>query len=176
MNTKKLLTGLAALLFTSWAWAVPPVEEGKAIFTSRCAACHNVNKALTGPALAGIDERRSLDWITRFIQSSQSLVKGGDKEAIAVFEQFNRVPMPDHPDLTADHIKSIVEYIKAESKPAGADKAPFAKPTRKETQYQPLSLSKDYLFFLVFLGAVAMLIAVLLFAVRLNAFNRKIPD
>ena len=30
---------------------------GKAIFNSKCAACHNVLKKGTGPALAGIEER-----------------------------------------------------------------------------------------------------------------------
>ena len=32
----------------------PPLDKGKEIFSVRCAACHNVNKQLTGPALAGL--------------------------------------------------------------------------------------------------------------------------
>src|SRR4051812_17969223 len=53
-----------------------PVPEGKTIFMNRCAACHNVNKKLTGPALAGVDNRHNLDWIVRFVQSSQTVIKG----------------------------------------------------------------------------------------------------
>ena len=175
MNNKKLFTGFVALLAAALVYA-NPVEEGKAIFTTRCAACHNVNKVMTGPALAGIDQRRTIEWITKFIQSSQSLVKNGDKDAVVIFQQFNKIPMLDHPDLTADHIKSIVDFIKSESKPAGEVKAPFVKPTKQLTSYRPLSLSKDYLFFLVYLAAVALLIAALVFAVKLKSFSRSKAD
>jgi cytochrome c551/c552 len=117
---KTRLFFIALLLVSFSAFATPPVDEGKAIFTSRCAACHNVNKTLTGPALAGVHERRSMDWIVKFIKSSQALVKAGDKDAIAVYEKFNKIPMPDHSDLSEDNIKSIVEFIKSESKPVEA--------------------------------------------------------
>ena len=115
MNNKLLLLLLTLFLFTA-AGAEPPAEEGKSIFSSRCASCHNVNKVLTGPALAGVHERRSMDWITRFIKSSQTMIKSGDKDAVALFEKFNKIPMPDYPDLTDANVVSIVEYIKAASK------------------------------------------------------------
>jgi cytochrome c551/c552 len=165
---------LLAFIFvtTLSAVAAPPAEEGKAIFAARCASCHNVNKTLTGPALAGLDERRSMDWIVKFVQSSQSLVKSGDKDAVAVFEKFNKIPMPDHSDLSADKIATIVEYIKTESKVEEA-KAPFAKPSKLRPAYTPLSISNDYAFFIGFLAIVGLLIAVLLFAVQLKQYDRK---
>jgi cytochrome c2 len=87
-----LLTFFTAIVVS--ANATPPVEDGKTIFTARCAACHNVNKQLTGPALAGVHERRSIDWIIKFVHSSQTMVKSGDKDAVALFEKFNKIPMP----------------------------------------------------------------------------------
>ena len=75
MKIKKLFLGLVILLSIAIFVHATPPEEGKTIFISRCAACHNVNKVMTGPALAGIDQRRSLEWITKFIHSSQTLVK-----------------------------------------------------------------------------------------------------
>ena len=81
--------------------------------------------------------------------------------------------MPDHPDLTDDHIKSIVEYIKSEAKPADEEKAPFAKPAVKKTDYRPLSLQKDYGFFIAYLAAVVMLTATLVFLVHLNKVRLK---
>ncbi len=174
MKNSKLILGLTGLLcLSTLAFGNPPVEEGKAIFTSRCAACHNVNKTLTGPALAGIEQRRSIEWLTKFITSSQSLVKSGDKEALAVFEKFNRIPMPDHTDLTTDHVKSIVEYIKSEARPDEASAAPFAKPTRLQTIYKPLSIKNDYGIFIAYLVAVGMLIATLVFVVHLNTFRNQ---
>ncbi|MFN5930145.1 MAG: c-type cytochrome, partial [Sphingobacteriales bacterium] len=32
-------------------------QDGKAIFQQKCAACHAVDKNLTGPALKGVEER-----------------------------------------------------------------------------------------------------------------------
>lgn len=176
MNCKKLPLLLLLLSGVALANAAPPVEEGRTIFTSRCAACHNINKTMTGPALAGVDQRRSIDWIIKFVQSSQTLVKSGDKDAVALFNQFNNVPMPDHPDLTGEHIKSIVEYIKSEAKPAEEEKAPFAKPSEQKTDYRPLSLQKDYGFFIAYLAAVVMLIVTFIFLVHLNNTIRKQKD
>src|SRR4030095_7710381 len=134
---------------------------------------HNVNKQLTGPALAGVADRRSVEWIIKFVQSSQSVIKGGDKDAVALFQQFNRIPMPDHPDLTADNIKNIVEFIKSETvASASSDKAPFAKPGSLRPNFLPLTIN-NYGFFLTFLGLVALFIFSLLSLVRVKELERK---
>jgi cytochrome c551/c552 len=165
-----LLTLLSAFVIN--VNAAPPVEDGKTIFTVRCAACHNVNKQLTGPALAGVDQRRSIDWIINFVHSSQTVVKSGDQYAVALFEKFNKIPMPDHPDLTVDNIKSVVEYIKSEAK-TGSDKPPFTKPSKLRPNYLPLSISNDYGFFIGYLAAVGILVLALLFAVEVSGLKRK---
>ena len=171
MKTRIFLLSLFASFCISLN-ATPPSEEGKTIFTARCAACHNINQQLTGPALAGVYDRRSIDWIIKFVHSSQTVVKSGDQYAVALFEKFNKIPMPDHADLTDDNIKSIVEYVKSESK-TGTDKETFAKPGKLRPNYLPLFISKDYAFFLGFLAAVGVLIFVLLFAVEVSALKRK---
>ncbi|ANE49703.1 c-type cytochrome [Flavisolibacter tropicus] len=171
MKIKFIFFNLLLLVAFS-AIAAPPVEEGKTIFSARCAACHNVNKILTGPALAGVNERHSIDWIISFVKSSQTMVKSGDKEAIALFEKFNKIQMPDHQDLTPDNIKNVVEYIKSEAK-TGEEKAPFAKPSKLRPNYTPLSLTKDASLFIGYLGVVALLIMVLLFAVQLKQYERN---
>ena len=166
---------IIAMLAINTLWANPPLEEGKTLFSARCASCHNVNKTLTGPALAGLDERRSMEWIASFIRSSQAMVKAGDKDAIAVYEQFNKIPLPDHPDLTDDHIKSIVEFIKSESA-NNAEVAPFARPSKLRPLYTPFSLN-DYGFFAVFTGVVVLLIGGLVVAVRIKELQRSLsPD
>jgi cytochrome c551/c552 len=151
--------------------AAPPVEEGKAIFSSRCAACHNVNKVVTGPALAGVDQRRSIDWIINFVHSSQTVIKKGDKDAVALFDKFNKIPMPDHPDLTPDNIRSIVEFIKSEAS-AATETAPFNKPGKLRPVYTPLSIT-NYGFFIGYLAVVALLIFGLLMAVKVKSMERN---
>lgn len=168
----KLKLLIIALLAATVVKATPPLEEGKTIFTSRCASCHNINKVLVGPALANVDKRRSIEWIINFVHSPQTLIKGGDKAANELFNQFNHIQMPDHPDLTADHIKSIVAYIQSESAAAPTETAPFVKPLQLKTLYQPLSIN-NYGFFIGYLSIVAALIAALLFAVQIKSIERQ---
>lgn len=165
MKNRSLLVAFLLIISGGGLYA-NPVEDGKTIFVSRCAACHNVNRILTGPALAGVDQRRSMDWIVKFVQSSQALIKSGDKDAVAIYHQFNQVVMPDHGDLTPDNIKSIVEYINASTQKESD--APFVKPSKLETYYLPPSLQRDYGMFLIYLMAVGLLVALLLFIVRMN--------
>jgi mono/diheme cytochrome c family protein len=175
MNAK-LLTFLLVLFASFSAWATPPVEEGKSIFTTRCAGCHSITKVLTGPALAGVDERRSMDWIINFVHSSQKMVKAGDKDAVAVFEKFNKIPMPDHTDLTDENIKNIVAYIKTEKEAAAtAATAPAETPSAKRPGY--LSLATDnYGLLLTYLALGALLISTLIFAYQVKGLKRRMDQ
>jgi cytochrome c551/c552 len=166
-------TFLSILLLGSalCAPAAPPAIEGKALFMARCASCHNIHKDLTGPALTGVEQRRSLDWIVSFVQSPQSIINSGDKVAVELYEKFNKVTMPNHADLNADAIKGIVSYITEESKKE-EEKAPFAKPTKLHPAYKPLSLH-SYGFFITYLLTIVLLIGALVFAVQLKEYERK---
>ena len=159
-----LLVGLSSI-------ASPPADP-KEIFTTRCASCHNINKTLTGPALSGIDQRRTIDWIIRFVHSSQHVIRSGDSYANTLFEKYNRIVMPDHTDLTAEDIKGVVEYIKSESK-VTEEKAPFPTPGKLRPDYHPLSITGNYLFFIFYLLFTAVLIGALLFAVNVKSLQRK---
>lgn len=169
----KLISLPLLLLIVNFSFAAtPPAEEGKTIFAARCASCHNLSKTLTGPALAGVHERRSMDWIISFVKSSQTMVKAGDKDAVAVFTQFNNIPMPDHADLTEENIKNIVEFIKTAPKEA-VDAAPFGKPSKLRPSYLPLSIQGNTGFFVAFLGFVLLLVLLLLLAVHIKEYQRS---
>jgi mono/diheme cytochrome c family protein len=175
MNAKAtIFLAIALSIFSLNAEANPdpPTTTGKAIFNSRCATCHNVNKTTTGPALAGVDQRRSIDWIINFVHSSQTMVKKGDKDAVEIFEKFNKIPMPDHPDLTEENIRSIVEYIKSETKLAEEKKTPATTPVKKPN-YLLSSLTKDFWPMMGLIGAVLLLIATLLFERKVKRMSRE---
>lgn len=91
------------------------IEEGKQIFTSRCASCHSINKKVVGPALRDVDKRHTGKWIIDFVHSSQTVIKSGDEAAVALFNSHGQTIMPDHTDLKADQIQSIISYIKEQS-------------------------------------------------------------
>ncbi len=90
-------------------------NNGELFFSQKCIACHTVGKGkLIGPDLANIQDRRTEEWIIKFVQSSQSVIKSGDSAAIAVFDQYNKIVMPDQ-DLKMNEIKSILDYIRTNS-------------------------------------------------------------
>ena len=105
------------VLLTSFvAKAAPTIEEGKNLFIANCAACHNKNMKdnLTGPALAGVEER----WaaypradLYKWIRNSQSMVSAGHPRATELWAKWKPTLMNNFPGLTDDQIESVLLYI-----------------------------------------------------------------
>jgi mono/diheme cytochrome c family protein/Zn finger protein HypA/HybF involved in hydrogenase expression len=85
-------------------------KEGKKLFKSLCASCHKLDKKLVGPALAGIEERRSNEWLKAWIRDNAALRASGDKEAIAIYDEYNGSNMTAFPLLTDQNIDDILYY------------------------------------------------------------------
>ncbi len=86
-------------------------QNGETLFKQTCAACHSIGKGkLVGPDLHSISTKRNEQWLIKWIKSSQTLINSGDADAIAVFESFNKMPMPDQ-NLPESDIKAIISYI-----------------------------------------------------------------
>ena len=97
-------------------------SKGKALFQQNCASCHNVHKKLTGPALAGVEER----WVDKkllhqWIHNSSEVLASGDAYANALFNEYNKVPMTHFPALSDGDIDDILTFISTEATkgPAG---------------------------------------------------------
>src|SRR6056300_1293952 len=88
--------------------------NGEKLFKQNCAACHKLDKKLIGPALEGITERREQEWLIAWIKDSPGMIKSGDKLAIQVFEENNKLPMTANPHLSDQDIIDILEYTKGE--------------------------------------------------------------
>lgn len=96
----------AALSFAPAAHA----QDAATTFTQRCASCHSIGEgARVGPDLAGAHERRSRDWLTRFITAPSSMLDS-DTDAQALLGQFNGVRMPDL-GLDEATVTGLVDYI-----------------------------------------------------------------
>jgi cytochrome c551/c552 len=167
---KKILFLTALTMITGFAFAYTN-EDGKTIFTTRCNACHAIDKNVVGPALMNVDKRHDEKWIIAFVHSSQTLVKAGDTAATNLFKKFNSTVMPDHPDLTDEQIKSVITYIKDESKTIAATPKPtIQRPNELQPSYKPVALT-NYTFWFTFLSSVGILVWGLLLRVKIESMK-----
>lgn len=90
--------------------AAGDAAAGKALFNSNCAACHKLDAKMTGPALRGVADKYSKDWLYKWIKDSQGLIKSGDAAAIKVFEENNKSVMTAFPQLSNTDIDNILAY------------------------------------------------------------------
>lgn len=98
-------------------------------FTLKCGICHTIGMGrLVGPDLRGVSDRRSEEWITNFIRSSQAVISSGDAEAVKLFEEYGKVIMPD-PELDDTQIKALIEFIKTAPDTGPAGMAPIGPAT-----------------------------------------------
>ena len=96
--------------------------NGKSLYNSNCAACHKLDKAMTGPALRNIEARLAdeqglgREWLSAWIRNSSALIKSGDAYANKVFNDNNGIAMTAFPQLSDQDISDILAYTAEEKK------------------------------------------------------------
>ncbi len=112
--SRLVINSLAFLLFFSIHLSAQQADpaNGEKLFKSVCAACHKLDAKLVGPALLGVTERRDQAWLIAWIKDSPGMIKSGDKLAIQVFEENNKLPMIANPQLSDQDVIDILEYTK----------------------------------------------------------------
>ena len=102
--------------------------EGKKLFNTHCAACHKLNKKAVGPALRGVSQKYDKEWLYSWIKNSAAMIKAGDAQAVAIWEEYNRTAMTAFPQLSNADIDNIIAYTDytppATTAPAGTVTAP----------------------------------------------------
>ncbi len=121
---RKLSALLAVFVFLFSAPTLQAFEgdakNGKKLFKSNCASCHKLDKKLVGPALTGVTDKYSEEWLTKWIRNNAELRASGDEDAIAIFEEYNGSVMSSFPTLSDQDIFDILQYtIEGDVKPAG---------------------------------------------------------
>lgn len=95
--------------------------DGKALFMSNCASCHNPIKDATGPALQGVSGRvPSKEWLYDWIHNSQALVSQGDEYANNIYTEWGGVAMTPFPNLSTEEIDAIIDYVETYQPPQAA--------------------------------------------------------
>ena len=183
-----LVAGL--LLVSAPAVQAQDAVAGKAIFEGNCQTCHSMDADVVGPALKDAHKRRGDEWLVKFIKNSQELVQAGDKDAVAIFEKFNKIPMPAFgSSLSDEDVANVIAYIKAESdKPAEvvaevpatpATEDPAANATPAETEVAFMDLPPVLLFSFGLAGVIVILcilVIVIMFRLFIPMMGNSIYD
>mgnify|MGYP000093002683 FL=1 len=142
-------------------------QDGKALFSQNCASCHAVNKKLTGPALAGVEDR----WpdkknLYAWIKNNAAFLKTGDAYANKLYNEYNKTAMNLFPNLTDKDIDAILGYIK--SVPAAG-----AAPAAGATSTAPAEEADSTLVF----GLLTLILAVVsLILLQVNSNLKKLSS
>ena len=95
------------------------VTKGKQLFNQNCAACHALDRKMTGPALANVETRlyedEGLDkaWLYQWIRNSAGMIASGDAYANRIFNEYNKAAMTAFPQLSDEDIDNILAYTAA---------------------------------------------------------------
>jgi len=143
-------------------------QDGKALFQSNCASCHGLFKDLTGPALAGVDQRwPSRELLHLWVKNWNKAVATGDPYAVKI-QNWSAAAMNSFESLPDKDIDAILDYIKTEG-----DKGP---PTAKKVEEGGGSGAGESDSALLY-GILTLILAVIaLVLLQVNSNLRKLAD
>jgi len=121
MNVKTMLVVLGALGFVAVSAAPAAAQgatdaqatRGKMLYFNRgCRSCHGIGKKMAGPDLAGLEARRSKDWIVRWLKETDVMI-ASDSTAMGMVSEWRGIRMPKQ-HLTDQDIDAILAYLRSE--------------------------------------------------------------
>src|SRR5690606_33954370 len=134
---------------------------------SKCTTCHSVTRNMVGPALAGMSERHSEEWLVAWIKNSQAMIAYGYEVAVQHFIDCYKLVMTSFTDLSDDQIKSIIAYVDAEEAKAAAGPAEGSAGGAAGAQSSDANL-------LMILGLVAIVVLSIIVIIVLNRVIRTL--
>ncbi|MGB7784504.1 MAG: cytochrome c [Salinimicrobium sp.] len=84
--------------------------HGQELFQQNCTACHKTDKKFIGPAIAGVTERRSPEWIMNMILNPDVMIQE-DPIAKQLLIAHNGSPMANQ-GLDREQARAILEYFR----------------------------------------------------------------
>ncbi|MES1216128.1 MAG: c-type cytochrome [Bacteroidota bacterium] len=107
-----IITGLFVVVLSVFSFLISTAQDGKALFNGKCASCHNIFKATTGPALMDLESRHKwadhneiLKWA-----HNPTTYMASDPYTAGLKTQYGSM-MQSFPDLTIKEVDAIVGYI-----------------------------------------------------------------
>jgi glucose/arabinose dehydrogenase/mono/diheme cytochrome c family protein len=92
------------------------IAKGKSIFNQNCVACHSIKQDGIGPALGGITQEVSAEWLVNFIKDPKGVIESGDDRAKRVFDRYKAM-MPSFAYYKEDELQGIVAFLHTQKAP-----------------------------------------------------------
>ncbi len=85
-------------------------DRGKGKFESICVACHMIDQRMIGPALKGVYDRRSPEWVMNMILNPDGMLKE-DPIAKALLKEYNNAIMLNQ-NLSEEDARDVAEFLR----------------------------------------------------------------
>lgn len=85
-------------------------KKGKALFTTKCSACHKIEERYAGPALKDVTKRRAPEWIMNMMLNPTEMIEKNETAA-ALFGEF-LIPMTFQ-NVTKEEARLILEFFRS---------------------------------------------------------------
>ena len=83
--------------------------KGKAVFETKCSACHKLDERYVGPALGGVTTRRTPEWVMNMILNPVEMTQK-DPVAQEMFGEF--LIQMTFQNVSQDEARQILEYFR----------------------------------------------------------------
>lgn len=84
--------------------------KGEKVYSTICVACHMPEQKLIGPALKGIYDRRSPEWVMNMIIAPDQMIKEDPIAKALVAENNNAIMI--NSNLSEEDTRAIAEYLR----------------------------------------------------------------
>lgn len=87
-------------------------QKGLKIFDEKCTQCHKLDEKYTGPALRGVTERRTPEYIMNMILNPEEMTKRHPEAKKLLAIHMNQMTFQN---VTKDDARALLEYLRMES-------------------------------------------------------------
>ncbi|EQA36571.1 cytochrome C [Leptospira inadai serovar Lyme str. 10] len=89
------------------------VQKGKKHFETKCSACHKFEEKVVGPALKGVTERRTPEWIMNMILNPAEMTQ---KDPVAMGLLAEHLTQMTFQNVKESEAREILEYFRKSDK------------------------------------------------------------
>lgn len=83
--------------------------KGQQLFQAKCSACHKIEEKYVGPALKGVTQRRTPEWIMNMILNPEEMTA---KDPIAKDLLATHFTQMTFQNVSQEDVRSILEYFR----------------------------------------------------------------